>query len=380
MGNTIQILTPSTTYIAEKSGWIEGNALLQLQNVEQLAGMKRIVGMPDLHAGRGYPVGAAFFSTGRFYPALIGNDIGCGMSFWQTELKHHALKLDKVERALRRFTDQATEEWLQDHVPQTWRSHQYASSLGSIGSGNHFAELQKVVEIFSPDFAEYGLDAKRVYLLAHSGSRGLGQAILSTHIRQFNHDGLTEGSIEAQHYLKQHHEALDYARLNRSLIGERILGLLRLQAIHHHFDYHHNFMEEISLSGEIGWLHRKGASPCNGGLSIIPGSRGDYSYLVKTIENPSLLSSMAHGAGRKWMRTECQGRLVKNFSVHSLTRTALGSRVICDNKALLYEEAPEAYKPIEEIITALVKAGVISVVAKLAPIITLKTTGGHRCD
>ena len=72
--------------IADSNTWIEGNAVAQLETTARLPHMLRVAGMPDLHAGRGYPVGAAFFSDRHFYPALIGNDIGCGMAFWQTDL------------------------------------------------------------------------------------------------------------------------------------------------------------------------------------------------------------------------------------------------------------------------------------------------------
>ncbi len=80
MGNCIQALSERVTLIASDDTWIEGNAIQQLHTTARLAGMRRVAGMPDLHPGRGYPVGAAFFSLGRLYPALIGGDIGCGMA------------------------------------------------------------------------------------------------------------------------------------------------------------------------------------------------------------------------------------------------------------------------------------------------------------
>ena len=84
--------------IADSNIWIEGNAVEQLETTARLAHMLRVAGMPDLHAGRGYPVGAAFFSDRHFYPALIGNDIGCGMAFWQTDLRAAKLKPAKLAK------------------------------------------------------------------------------------------------------------------------------------------------------------------------------------------------------------------------------------------------------------------------------------------
>ena len=88
--------------IADSNTWIEGNAVAQLETTARLPHMLRVAGMPDLHAGRGYPVGAAFFSDRHFYPALIGNDIGCGMAFWQTNLRAAKLKPAKLAKQLGR--------------------------------------------------------------------------------------------------------------------------------------------------------------------------------------------------------------------------------------------------------------------------------------
>ena len=95
-----QIISENIVLIADSNTWIEGNAIQQLQTTARLPQMRRVAGMPDLHAGRGYPIGAAFFSLGRFYPALIGNDIGCGMALWQTDLPAHKVKPAKLAKQL----------------------------------------------------------------------------------------------------------------------------------------------------------------------------------------------------------------------------------------------------------------------------------------
>lgn len=106
---------------------------------------------------------------------------------------------------------------------------------------------------------------------------------------------------------------------------------------------------------------------------MIPGSRGALSYVVAPV-NPSPQSaySLAHGAGRKWSRADSRGRLEKRFSPKDLTRTALGSAVICEDKALLYEEAPQAYKNIQIVIDDLVQAGLAEVLATMKPVVTYK--------
>lgn len=97
MGNYIRPLSDAVFTIASDDLWIESLAIQQLHTTANLPNMQRVVGMPDLHPGRGYPIGAAFFSVGRFYPALVGNDIGCGMALWQTDILTRKYNADKFE-------------------------------------------------------------------------------------------------------------------------------------------------------------------------------------------------------------------------------------------------------------------------------------------
>jgi release factor H-coupled RctB family protein len=126
------------------------------------------------------------------------------------------------------------------------------------------------------------------------------------------------------------------------------------------------------------WLHRKGAAPADVGLVVIPGSRGHFSYLVQpTLAAPQTEDaafSLAHGAGRKWNRGKAlQMGKSSTKKADTLTTTDLGSRVICENKDLLYEEVPDAYKEIEDIINDLQDFNLIKIVAVLRPMITYKT-------
>ncbi|WP_058912006.1 RNA ligase RtcB family protein [Entomohabitans teleogrylli] len=375
MGNIIRPLSDVASWIASENLWIESSALQQLNHTASLPGMLRVVGMPDLHPGRGYPIGAACFSAGRFYPALVGNDIGCGMGLWQTDLVARRLNLDKLEKRLQGMADIAASSWLDERLEDDFYRHPFRAALGSIGGGNHFAEFQQVETLLDSDVAsQAGVQVHQLLLLVHSGSRGVGQHILQHHITRFSHHGLEIGSPEAQRYLRDHDAALAFARLNRQLIAGRLLEQFRAQG-ERLLDLFHNLLEPAQLGDIQGILHRKGATPSDKGLVILPGSRGDYSYLLQPTACEQSLWSLAHGAGRKWMRTECKGRLSAKFSPQQLSRTALGSRVICRDRQLIYEEAPQAYKSVDSVLDCLVQAGLAKPVARLRPLLTWKTSG-----
>ena len=222
--------------ITNERVWLEDAALEQLRITARLPHIREAVGLPDLHPGRGYPVGAAFFSVHHFYPALVGGDIGCGMGLWQTDLRAHVASASKLEKQLGNIDGPLPEGLMEDalaqlreiateHLPATF--HMLGESLGTIGGGNHFAELQLVDTVYDE---AAGIDKKRVHLLVHSGSRGLGGAILRAHVEQFGHAGLAADSLAARDYLAQHDAALEYASLNRIWIARRILQAMRAKA------------------------------------------------------------------------------------------------------------------------------------------------------
>ena len=379
MGNCIQMLADRVSLIASANTWIEGLATQQLIKTAELSGMQRVVGMPDLHPGRGYPVGAAFFSQGALYPALVGSDIGCGMALWQTSLRHHKTSTDKLERKLGNQEHPLEQHW-QELIRQRQQqlglpATAHDPSLGTIGGGNHFAEFQQVDQLYVPAAELPGLDQQRLLLLVHSGSRGLGQQILTSHIEQHNHQGLTDQQPEHMAaYMAQHNQALRWAELNRELIARRFLAAIGSDG-EPLLDVNHNLVSAFDLNGQSGWLHRKGATPADQGMVVIPGSRGDYSWLVRPVANPELLCSLAHGAGRKWKRGDCRQRLSHKYSTDDLRYTRFGSQVICEDRELLYDEAPEAYKPASAIMESLQQVGLIEPLARLKPVLTYKTRG-----
>ncbi|CAM3083328.1 RNA ligase RtcB family protein [Corallococcus sp. ZKHCc1 1396] len=374
---TSTAVAPAATVriIASPQSWVEGEAVRQLEAVARLPGMRLAVGLPDLHPGKGAPVGAAFESEGFLYPYLVGSDIGCGMGLWDVDLPVRKAKAERwaAKLDLEGAWEGDAEAFLTEHGG---RATGFEAALGTVGGGNHFAEVQRVETVHDARvFEALGLRAERLLLLVHSGSRGLGEAILRTHVDRHAAGGLTAGTPEARAYLERHDGAVTWARANRALVARRTLegiGATGRRVL----DVCHNSVTVRHSDGRVGWLHRKGAAPWDEGPVVIPGSRGALSYLVLPVgTGEHSAHSLAHGAGRKWTRTAARERLKERFTADSLTRTVFKSHVVCEDRDLLFEEAPPAYKAIDRVVTDLVEAGLVRVVATLAPVLTYKTRG-----
>lgn len=351
----------------------------QLYATAQRDGIRFAVGFPDLHPGKGSPVGAAFVAHDLIYPDLIGGDIGCGMALFQTDLVWRDAKLDRW--AAMRFD--LEHPWDGD-VPgylteRGLESGDFDQALGTIGGGNHFAEIQAVEDVVAArELKQLGLAKQQLVVLVHSGSRGLGESVLRRHVDQWQDNGLAAATFAAETYLQGHDRAVRWARANRELIASRFASALGA-AIDPVWDGCHNRIAQAGIDDEPVWIHRKGAVEADGGLVVIPGSRGALSYLVKpTGDGESHAWSLAHGAGRKWARSQARLRMRERFQVSELEQTRLGGRVICEERDLLYEEAPAAYKNIEVVIKDLVAAGLVSVIATLRPLLTYKTRRQQR--
>lgn len=373
MNDYLNTMQATSRVIASPKNWIDSLAIDQLNNVMNLEGMRHVVGLPDLHPGKGTPVGAAFLTDSYIYPHLVGNDIGCGMSFWQTELMTGKIKLDKWTKDINDLEgpwNGNVYEWLSQYGI---KHSEFNFSLGTIGGGNHFAELQKVEEIIDSElFESLQLSKKALYLLVHSGSRGLGEQILRNHIDKFKFSGIPSSSSDAADYLKNHDFAVLWAKANRDLIAERFSSCLKTNR-RKILDITHNYMDKITNENKEYWIHRKGATLADLGPVIIPGSRGDFSYLVMP-KNANFLSgfSLAHGAGRKWTRSDTKRKL-ENYRMNDFIRTSLGSNVICECKDLIFEEAPQAYKKISIVVQDLVDQDLAKIIAIFRPVITYKT-------
>mgnify|MGYP003708406607 CR=1 FL=1 len=343
-----------------RDAWIEGRAEDQLKDVSSWKGMKTIAAFPDLHPGRFGPVGSAFLSD-RIYPQLVGSDIGCGISVFRLSLQARKLKLDKASRRMRSLED--------DYDPQGDLPDGYfgeLSSLGTIGSGNHFCEIQSVQSCEGG----FGISPGDLLLMVHTGSRGYGYRLFREIEDKWN-EGFEAGSPEALRYLDVHNKALEYARTNRMLVATRAARALGsdLSLL---VDTPHNFLSRSSS----GWLHRKGAAPTDmSSLVPLAGSRDSLSYLIKpnSLAPAESLASMAHGAGRKYDRASMHGRLRSGRSdLEALSRNPYGGRVICEDKSLLLEEAGVAYKSSQDVVRDLERHRIGTSVAELRPLLTYK--------
>jgi len=395
-----QSINPSTARVrlfASSKSWIGGEALRQFHATAQLEGVRLAVGFPDLHPGKGGAVGAAFVTEGAIYPCLIGSDIGCGMALFKTDLVQREIKLDRWAELPFGLENPWHGDVNEIIALAGLETTAFDSALGTVGGGNHFAELQKVEEISdAAEFKRLGLCKQQLAVLVHSGSRGLGESILRGYLAEHKTSGSEPDSLAALTYLQAHDEALSWAKANRWLIARRFAETLGAEA-ECLWDGCHNSIalavEGNSLSSFGGegrvedavrsrtslWIHRKGAVAVDGDFVLIPGSRGALSYLVKPIADLAAHAwSLAHGAGRKWSRTEARQRMRERFDVQELVQTGLGSRVVCEDRALLYQEAPGAYKNIETVIQDLVDSGLISVIATFRPLLTYKTRKAKR--
>src|SRR5215831_21148498 len=372
MGNSPAVggRAPVHAFYSSRS-WIEGKAVQQLEDVASLCGIKAVAGMPDLHPGKYGPVGCSILSD-RIHPQLVGSDIGCGMALFQLDLAVRKLRVDKAAGRLRALDG----PWGGDVQPAVAEAglapSPFDASLGTIGGGNHFCELQAIEEILVPA-AKAELDSSQAYLLVHSGSRGLGFSILQ---RQLMADAaaLDPASETGRAYLAEHDAAVRWAALNRHVIAARASQAMSATC-NVIANLSHNLVEETGG----GVLHRKGTAPADRGLVPIPGSRGTLSYLVEPLaaSRPETLASLAHGAGRKFDRASMHGRIRTGKSDRAkLARNPFGGVIVCEDRDLLVEEAPEAYKSIDRVIADLADFGLARVVATFRPLVTFKTANG----
>lgn len=320
--------------ITSNKNWIEGEALRQLEAVSKFPGIIDVVGFPDLHPGKGYPVGCSISSKNFIYPILIGNDIGCSMSLWKLNIPYNKYKPDKISKKIDGFDKNNNQ-------------------LGTIGLGNHFLEFH------SSNINE------SLYVIIHTGSRNLGDVIYRKITEKCGKNGLQIRSDDFNEYMNDHKTALDFAQNNHQKIIEDVADIFNTDFEKISFTTHNSITQYDDI-----FIHRKGASPSDQGLVIIPGSRGTYSYLVKPLEKCNqFLYSLNHGAGRKIARANVTEDKVKKTS-----NNYLKVNIICNDKDLIIEEAPVAYKNIDIIIDILLENEMIEVVSKMKPMVTFKSS------
>jgi release factor H-coupled RctB family protein len=355
--------TASVTVFASSSSWIESDAVEQCRQVGTLDGVIHVTGMPDLYPSKGAPIGAVVLTIVR-YPHLVGSDIGCGIAVFPVQLR----RIDR-ERLDRRFPDldrgPAADDPAWDIVDRDVIGDD-VEGFGTLGSGNHFVELARVDTVLDADAAgARGVAVGDVVLIVHSGSRGLGERILRAHIDAHRYGPTPDDAG----YLAAHDHAVRCATQNRRMLAVRTADALGARLDDPQVDVCHNGVEVV----DGRYLHRKGAAPGDGRDVLVAGSRGTPSYLVAGHAGADADFSVAHGAGRKLSRGDALRRGQAKHTVQELRRTPLGSLVVCGDRQLLFEEAPNAYKRIDQVIGDLVAHALATPIATTVPVVTYKS-------
>ena len=324
--------------------------------------------MPDAHVGIGATVGSVIPTKGAVIPAAVGVDIGCGMIAAELDLTESRLPddlsplLGRIERAVPAGVGQAHDRavssggrWLARHRPATELSAKQATTaarqFGTLGSGNHFFEL--CVD-----------ERGRVWVVLHSGSRGIGNQLaqshiararrLAKHLEQRLEDPdlayFVEGTPEFQAYITDMLWAQDYARANREEMMDRaiaeVFAFVGTGAETRRVNCHHNYSEREVHDGRELWVTRKGAIRADvGDLGVIPGSMGTCTYIVAGKGNPASWKSCSHGAGRRHSRTQAK----KLFTAADLAEQMKGKVWLAKRAQALVDEIPTAYKDIEQV-------------------------------
>jgi RNA-splicing ligase RtcB len=351
--------------------------------------------MADAHLGLGATVGSVVPTEGAVIPACVGVDIGCGMAGVLTDLVAGDLP-DDLSPLLGRIAEvvpagvgrgheggdwrssREASEWLMRNRPRTELTPKLSTKahkqMGTLGAGNHFAELS--------------LDEDdRVWLVLHSGSRGIGNQLAQSHITKAKSIAkrleigledpdlayLLEGTPEFEHYIADLRFAQAYARVNReTMLDAALRQLFRFVGKGREIDRvncHHNYTELETHFGNEVWVTRKGAiSAREGEMGIIPGSMGTDTYIVEGLGNPDSYMSSPHGAGRRMSRTQARRQL----DAKSLTK-AMGDRAWLANKAdRLVDEHPDAYKDVNEVLRR--SADLVTVKHRLQAVLNYKGT------
>lgn len=353
-------------------------ALQKLTRGEDVA---RVAVMPDVHLAKEVCVGVALATRHTLVPAAIGGDIGCGMSAIGLTASADSVRdrstaqaiLDGLYRAvpvIRRRRAQAQlpvellEQPLSDVTLETKKRHEGVLQFATLGRGNHFLELQS---------DEDG----RLWVMVHSGSRGMGQAIRAFHERCADQDraGLRRIDVDSaagRGYLHDVEWALRYADASRQRMLDRVLALLRDELGIDgdevaRVSCHHNFVRQETHEGEAFWVHRKGAiSAGTGEPGIIPGSMGTTTFVVEGRGNARALCTSSHGAGRAMSRSDARRRITSRQLVDSMKGVWFDERLA----KRLVEEAPDAYKDIRAVMRA--QKDLTRIRQRLQPVLSFK--------
>jgi tRNA-splicing ligase RtcB len=438
---------------------LEPGAIQQLANVATLPGiLKNSLAMPDIHWGYGFPIGgvAAFsIDEGVISPGGVGFDINCGVRLLSTPLHSRdvsgrrdlieelfrsvptgvgaksLLKVSSqslegmmvhgarwavgagygVERDLMRCEEGGFMKTADSHFVSPKAKQRGIPQGGTLGSGNHFLELQVVQEIFDPGAAKaFGLASGQICCMIHCGSRGLGHQVCTDHLKILEnatkkyHITIPDRQLacapvtspEGKAYFGAMAASANYAWANRQIITHTTrqvlskrfgIGYEEMPLI---YDVAHNVakIEEHTLDGKVSTVcvHRKGATRAFGPGSrdlpadlvsigqpvIIPGSMGTSSYVLcgTQVAMDRTFGSTCHGAGRVMSRTQAKKNLDGRQIAANLLKEGIIVRAHSENA--IADEAPGVYKPSEEVVRVVHEVGISRLVARLSPLGVIK--------
>ena len=377
---------------------LEPSAYEQLSNMSQMPFIhSHIAAMPDVHCGIGATVGSVIPTKGAIIPAAVGVDIGCGMNALRLNLKAHQLpdNLRGLRGAIERDVPVGFNMHKYDAVPDStvralsnglsniWEKHPKLKSkqkkpyqtwvrqLATLGGGNHFIELC--------------LDENDdVWVMLHTGSRGVGNAIGSYFIELARRDMekiqmnlpdrdlayFNEGTSHFNDYIEAVGWAQDYAMINRREMMRIILKVLKkrlpnFKVTKEAINCHHNYVSQEHHFGEQVFVTRKGAIRAGEGeYGIIPGSMGAKSFIVKGKGNPSSFCSCSHGAGRVMSRSKAK----RLFSEEDLLAQTSGVECRIDKSVI--DEIPSAYKNIDTVMAN--QTDLVDIVHTLKQVVCIK--------
>lgn len=319
--------------------------------------------MPDAHQGYGMPIGGVMAAKGVVVPYAVGLDIGCGVCAAQTRIHVDDFSEQRLRLEMKRIAKAVPQgfNWHKkkqsdpvfDRIPddiEVVRSEaqNVRYQLGTLGGGNHFIEFQRdrerclwmMVHCGSRNFGKKVADS--FHRKAVKRCREAGEKLPTSELSYFRTDDKTGGD-----YLRAMNWALDFARANRRRIMEVILDILG-EIPAQTLDIHHNYAAKEKHYGAEVVLHRKGATKADKGLrGIIPGSMGTHSYLVEGMGSEESFCSCSHGAGRKLGRKQARRSISAEDVLRRMDR--LNIVVSVTTKKDIPEEAPEAYKDIDEV-------------------------------
>ena len=391
--STMNVLQPGRVPIKSWAADLEGTALAQAVNLSNLPfAIHHVALMPDAHAGYGMPIGGVLFADGAVVPYAIGVDIGCGVALVETDLTVTTLARERLERVLEEIErrvptgtsshkrrvdrEQALAE-LGAEMPASVKGEWWeraVQQLGTLGSGNHFLEIQRD-------------EAGAVFVMLHSGSRSLGKTICDEfHRRALKHNLTTGAELpdrelaylpletdDHRGYWSAMQFALRFAEVNRSRMLDQVehafdrhTGIGRFERT---VDVHHNYAAWEHHFGRDGIVHRKGAVRARRGeIVLVPGSMGTASYVGEGLGNPESFETCQHGAGRAMSRKAARKAMSSSELFGEMER--LGVRLFSGDPRTAAEEAPFAYKDIESVMA--LSADLIRPIRRLTPLGVVK--------